>query len=272
MRRTVDCPYIGHVVKEIIRKPDRDSPMPLWAQVLEDMRGRLASGEFAHGLPAERELIEQYDISRHTLREVMRRMQADGLITRERGRGTFLRNQNIEQRTGSLYSLFRSIEDQGFEQRSKVLDLDERVDPAIAAHLGVDANTKFVYLHRLRNADNTPIATDELWIPSEIAGPLLHTDFEHTAMYAELERQCGVRPGAGWERVHPVIPTKDERALLGTSAKVPGFLIERLTTYRGAPLEWRRTVVRGDLYTFMTTWADTGEQRERPSFTSTTKQ
>jgi GntR family transcriptional regulator len=257
------------MVRRVVRKPDRDSPMPLWAQVLDDMRGRLASGEFTDGLPAERELIAQYDVSRHTMRDAMRRLHAEGLINRERGRGTFIRPQNIEQRSGALYSLFRSIEDQGFEQRSKVLELDERTDPAVAAKLGVDVDTTFVYLHRLRNADATPIATDELWIPAEYAAPLLATDFEHTAVYTELERQCGVRPGAGSERVHPVIPAKEERALLGISAKVPAFLIERRTSYRGRPLEWRRTVVRGDLYTFMSVWSDTGEQRERPSFAPT---
>ncbi len=249
-----------------IRKPNRDSPMPLWAQVLEDMHSRVAGGEFTNGFPAERELIEQYDISRHTMREVMRRLHADGLINRERGRGTFLRPRTIEQRTGSLYSLFRSIEDQGFEQRSKVIDLDERTDAVVAGHLGVDPATQFMYLHRLRNADDTPIATDELWIPAEHGAPLLSTDFEHTAVYEELERQCGIRPGAGWERVHPTIPTAGERALLGTSAKEPAFLIERYTSYRGLPLEWRRTVVRGDLYAFMTTWGDSGEPHDRPSF------
>jgi GntR family transcriptional regulator len=258
------------MVRRVVRKPDRDSLMPLWAQVLDDMRGRLASGEFTDGLPAERELIAQYDVSRHTMRDAMRRLHTEGLINRERGRGTFIRPQNIEQRSGALYSLFRSIEDQGFEQRSKVLELDERADPVVAAKLGVDVNTAFVYLHRLRNADNTPIATDELWIPAEYAAPLLATDFEHTAVYVELERQCGIRPGAGWERVHPVIPAKEERVLLGITAKVPAFLIERRTSYRGQPLEWRRTVVRGDLYTFMSVWSDTGEQRERPSFAPTT--
>lgn len=240
--------------------------MPLWAQVLDNMRRRLASGEFAKGIPPERELIEQYDVSRHTIREAMRQLDADGLINRERGRGTFIRDQSIEQRTGSLYSLFRSIEDQGFEQRSKVLELDERTDDTVAAELGLPSTTRFVYLHRLRNADATPIATDELWIPFKLGGPLLQTDFEHTAVYAELERRCGIRPGAGWERVHPSMPSKHERRLLGISTKVPAFLIERFTSYRGAPLEWRRTVVRGDLYAFKTTWTDMGEQRDRPSF------
>ncbi len=257
------------MAKPKIRLPDRQSPMPLWAQIHDDMSRRMTSGEFADGLPPERELIEQYGVSRHTMREVMRRMHTDGLIDRERGRGTFLRQQTIEQRSGSLYSLFRSIEDQGFEQRSKVLELDQRTDPSVARQLGVEPDTTFVYLHRLRNADDTPIATDELWIPAALAAPLLSTDFEHTAVYTELERQCGIHPGAGWERVHPTIPTKQERALLGTSAKMPAFLVERYTTHLGRPLEWRRTVIRGDMYTFMAAWTDNGAQRERPSFAPT---
>ncbi len=251
------------------RRPDRDDPLPLWAQVLGDVRGRLARGEFADGFPPERALIDQYAVSRHTMREAMRRLHAEGLIDRERGRGTFVRNQGIEQRTGALYSLFRSIEDQGFVQRSVVLELDERAAPDVARQLGLPGATRFVYLHRLRNADETPIATDELWMPASLAAPLLAVDFERTAVYAELEARCGIRPGAGWERVHPTLPTRMERELLGTSAKQPAFLVERFTSYDGRPLEWRRTVIRGDMYTFLATWSDTGEQRERSAFTPT---
>ena len=249
-----------------ITKPDRSSPTPLWAQVLADIRTRLDAGEFADGFPAERELVEQYGISRHTMRDAMRRLHTEGLIDRERGRGTFVRQQTIEQRTGALYSLFRSIEDQGFEQRSKVLTLDQRRDPDVAARLKAAAATPFVYLHRLRNADDTPIATDELWIPVTIAKPLLGADFEHTSVYAELEQRCGVRPGAGWERVHPILPSRAERALLDISAREPAFLVERFTSHQGRPLEWRRTIIRGDLYTFLSNWTDTGAPNDRPTF------
>ncbi len=263
-------PYIGQVATETFKKPDRSSPMPLWAQVLEDMRRRMAAGEFERGFPAERDLIEQYDISRHTMRDAMRRLHAEGLIDRERGRGTFVRKTPIEQRVGALYSLFRSIEDQGFEQRSKVLALDERQDLLVAQQLGMRSNTKFVYLHRLRYADDTPIATDEAWLPSALAGALLRADFDHTAVYDQLEIRCDIRPGAGWERLHPTIPTIDEQALLGTSPAQAAFLIERFSAFRGKPLEWRRTVIRGDMYTFSTSWGDTGEPLERPSFSATT--
>ena len=246
--------------------------MPLWAQVLDDMHARLATNEFADGFPPERELVDQYDVSRHTMREAMRRLHSEGLIDRERGRGTFVRQASIEQPAGALYGLFRSIEDQGFEQRSKVLALEQRRDADVAKRLSVASDTSFVYLHRLRNADDTPIATDELWIPAKIAKRLLAVDFEHTGVYTELEHRCGVRPGAGWERVHPVLPSRDERALLGISAREPAFLVERYTSHQGQSLEWRRTIIRGDLYTFMTTWTDQGAPNDRPSFAPTSSE
>jgi GntR family transcriptional regulator len=243
--------------------------MPLWAQVLDDMRRRLASGEFSLGFPPERELVEQYDVSRHTMREAMRRLHNEGLIDRERGRGTFVREQPLEQRTGALYSLFKSIEDQGFVQRSVVLALEHRRDPEIASQLELPANTWFVHLHRVRKAADTPIAIDELWLPANLAKPLLEVDFEHTGVYKELDERCGIRPGAGWERLHPVMPNKDERALLDLPPKEPAFLIERFTSVGGRPLEWRRSVVRGDLYSFVTTWTETGAQEDPPTFALT---
>lgn len=230
--------------------------MPLWAQITSDLRDRLAQGEFTDGFPPERELIEQYEVSRHTMREAMRRLHSEGLIERERGRGTFLRPKAIQQEAGNLYSLFRSIEDQGFEQRSQVLQFEERQAPEIAEELSLPAATTFVYLQRLRNADSTPIATDEIWLPSSIAAPLLGVDFSRTAVYAELDRLCGVRPGSGWERIKPILASTEERRLLQLNKMEPAFLVERMTRFNLKPLEWRRTVIRGDMYSFLTVWGE----------------
>jgi GntR family transcriptional regulator len=247
-------------------KPDRSSPLPLWAQVIADVRRRLTNGEFTDGFPPERELIAQYEVSRHTMRDAMRRLHDEGLIDRERGRGTFLRATSIEQQAGSLYSLFQTVEDQGFDQRSEVLTLDERTSPEIADRLKLTTGTKFVYLQRLRNANSTPIATDEVWIPAAIGRPLLKANFEHTALYTELERLCRVRPEEGWERIHPVLPNEHERRLLARPRNEPAFLVERFTKHGAKPLEWRRTVIRGDHYTFVTKWG-TDRSQQRASFT-----
>jgi GntR family transcriptional regulator len=51
-----------------------ESAPPLWAAVLDDLRTRLARGEFAERFPTDRELTAHYGISRHTAREAVRRL------------------------------------------------------------------------------------------------------------------------------------------------------------------------------------------------------
>ncbi|MEZ5258007.1 MAG: GntR family transcriptional regulator [Ilumatobacteraceae bacterium] len=141
------------------RRPDRNSPLPLWAQVLDDLRRRLAAGEFADGFPADRELTDEYGVSRHTARDAVRRLQEAGLLQRERGRGTFLRPDAIEQGTGVLYSLFQSVEDAGYEQRSDVRALEVTHDAQAALRLDLPDDAELIRLEQARFIDRDPVAT-----------------------------------------------------------------------------------------------------------------
>lgn len=239
---------------------DRRNPLPLWAQVLVDLRRRLAAGEFADAFPTDDELTRHYGVSRHTARDAVRRLTAEGVLTRERGRGTFVTAPTIEQPTGALYSLFRSIEDTGARQRSEVLDLGVRRDADVAARLDLPARAALVRLERLRSAiaaggARHVFAHDVAWLPAEVARPLLHADFSHTGLYDELHRRCGVRPTAATEWIGADVASADDRARLGIGAKQAVFRIERLSHLRDRPLEWRTTTVRGDRFRFVTTWS-----------------
>lgn len=233
---------------------DRQNPLPLWAQLLEDLRHRLQAGEFTNRFPTDSELVAAYGVSRQTVRDAVRRLQSEGLLDRERGRGTFVRKAAVEQPMGALYSLFRSIEDQGFEQRSVVRKLEECTDPDAAAMLEQPDGAPLVYLERLRLVNGTPFALDGSWLPAALARPLLEVDFTHTALYMQLAERCGLHPTKGWERVTPAIPTAVERRGLEIGAKAAVFAIERFTLAGERPLEWRHSIVRGDLYAFVARW------------------
>ncbi len=236
--------------------PDRASPRPLWAQVLADLRLRLAAGEFEGHFPGDIQLTEQYGVSRHTVREAVRRLQLEGVVERGRGRGTFVREPHVEQSLGTLYSLFRSVEAQGFVQRSVVRRLEERRDAEAAKVLGCSPHEPLVYLERLRLADEQPIVLDCSWMPARVAHPLMEVDFAHTALYRELQMRCGVRINSGWERLHPVLPTPEQRQLLGLASRIPALGIERLSSSDSSPVEWRHGVVRTDRFSFVARWSD----------------
>lgn len=231
--------------------------MPLWAQVLADLRDRLDRGDFSGHFPTDAELIDHYGVSRHTVREAVRRLQDEGVVSRERGRGTFVTAPAVERSWGSgvVYSLFRSVEAQGYEQRSQVLDLAEVRDDPVGDRLAVPGGGPLVRLERLRLVDGQPLAHDVVWLPAPVARPLLDVDFTHTALYDELAARCGVRPTSGRERVQAVVPDRRRRELLGLGSRQAAFALERLSYADGKPLEWRETLVRGDRYSFVATWS-----------------
>jgi GntR family transcriptional regulator len=237
------------------RSLDRDHPLPLWAQLQADVLRRLRAGAFDDRFPGEQELVADYGVSRHTVREALRRLRADGILESGRGRGTRLRRPGIEQPLGALYSLFRSVEAQGVEQRSIVRVLDVRVDADLAARLQRPADTELVHLERLRLAGGEPLALDQAWLPRAVAGPLLDADFTHAGLYDELARLTGTRLTGGSETIRAVVPPAAVRRLLGMPAGMAAFEIHRLGCLRDQPVEWRETVVRGDRFTVTAHWS-----------------
>ncbi|MCZ0971771.1 GntR family transcriptional regulator [Streptomyces albulus] len=83
------------------RPLDRGSPLPLWAQLRDDLRRRVEAGAFAEEFPAEHRLTGEYEVSRHTVREALRKLRADGLVIAERGRASRLDARRIHQPLGS---------------------------------------------------------------------------------------------------------------------------------------------------------------------------
>ncbi|MGW4488342.1 GntR family transcriptional regulator [Amycolatopsis sp. NPDC004368] len=231
------------------RTLSRSGNEPLWRQLQRELLARLDSGDFDEQFPGELALAEEYGVSRHTVRQALRQLRADGVIVAERGRQPRVAPPaEIAQPLGALYSLFTSVEAAGLAQHSIVRAFDVRADALVAERLDLEASTPLVYLERLRLAGDEPLALDRVWLPADLAEPLLKADFTHTSLYNELARRTGIRLDRGREEVHAVIPTAAERTQLACAHDVAAFAINRLSHAKGRPVEWRHTLVRGDRY------------------------
>ena len=140
---------------------DRQSPLPLWAQLHADLQRRLRTGAFTDAFPGELTLVAEYRVSRQTVRAAVRELRAEGVVVAERGRRPRLAEPTgITQPLGALYSLFASVEAAGLRQTSIVRARDVRADGVIADRLGLEASTPLFRLERLRLADGEPLALD----------------------------------------------------------------------------------------------------------------
>lgn len=230
---------------------DRESAMPLWEQLRDDLTNRLRRGEFSEAFPGETTLVSDYAVSRHTVREALRGLRQEGLIDSGRGRPTRATVPEINAQ-GTLYSLFSSVGATGQSQRSVVRVLDVRTDDTVTTRLELDDSTPLVYLERLRLAGDAPLAMDRVWLPASIATPLLDADFTSTSLYQQLADRCGIQLTGGREHVRAIVPSRWERVQLSIPDNVAALSIERVGELRGRPVEWRQTVVRGDRFTLTT--------------------
>src|SRR4051794_18785309 len=100
---------------------DRGGPIPLWKQLQHVLLSRMEAGEFTERFPGELALVEDYGVSRHTVRQALSGLRADGVVVAERGRRPRVASPpEIQQPLGALYSLFASVEAAGLAQRSVV--------------------------------------------------------------------------------------------------------------------------------------------------------
>ena len=237
-----------------ITKLSRVSGVPLWQQLESDLRDRLQRGEFVDRFPSDRELMEVYDVSRHTARHAVSSLGRDGIVQRSRGIGTSINARRITQSLGHLYSLFQVVESAGVEQTSQGLSIGSTAAAGPARHLGLDDHTLLFHLARLRLADGRPIAVDYVWLPGEYTADLERADFSHTSLYDEMERSALGRPTAGSERISVAVPTEDVQRFLQIDSQTGVFELLREGERSGKIIEYRQTFIRGDDFSLVTDW------------------
>lgn len=244
---------------------DRTSPMPLWAQLLEDVRRRLGEGEFDTSFPSELALVTQYGASRNTVREALRHLRTEGTVVAARGRRPQL-NRAIRQPLGAFYSLYESIEAAGLAEHSIVRAVGARKSAAVSRRLGLPPATPLVCVDRIRVAGDEPLALDTVYLPEEQARPLLGADLSSGSLYQHLAERAGVRLTGADETLTATVATARQARDLGVPPGSALLEIERLGQAGERVIEWRRTLIRADRFVLMTRFSL--EQTNEPPYSA----
>ncbi len=198
-------------------------------------------------LPSEKELSEQWQASRSTVRKAMDQLSDRGRIFRVPGKGSFVSFPKISHDTSQILSFTEKMKAQGLDVTTKLIT-KEIVVPTeeIAAALKLAMSDRVLKIQRLRIVQGEPLALQTAFMPSNICENLMQEDFESTSLNLILER-CNVRLSRNdiWIEVPMISPW--ERQLLG-NPPVPTFLAVVGLTFdqHDDPVRFSRGVFRGD--------------------------
>jgi GntR family transcriptional repressor for pyruvate dehydrogenase complex len=113
----------------------------LYEQIVAQIEERILNGELHPGdrLPAERELAEQFGVSRTAIREAMKALMQSGLVVIQPGRGTFVSDSTSRVVRNSIDMLVRVGNETGIKD---LIEVREILEPEIAALAAVRASSE----------------------------------------------------------------------------------------------------------------------------------
>jgi Transcriptional regulators len=230
---------------------DKKSPIPVYYQLKNIILKKIQSGEYAEGslIPSERDLGESLDISRMTVRQALNQLVAEGILYREKGRGTFVSRSKIEQR--NIMSFSDTVAMKGLVPTTRVLYFSKiNIDEDIAAILGIKANEKVYVIKRLRLASGVPVGIEEDFIPEKYCSNLEEFDLT-LSLYKLFKDEYSYTINYIDNVIESSKPTKEEREQFGISGNVPVLRITGVNyTETDIRLFYERSVYRSDEYKY----------------------
>jgi GntR family transcriptional regulator len=232
-------------------KIDFDSHLPYYIQLIDILREKVQSGQWNPGLqiPGEQELCELYGVSRTVVRQALRELELDGMITRRKGKGTFIAPPKIgEGLVQKLTGFYQDMVERGLRPMTRVLH--QNVVPAtdkVARFLTVPVGEQVVDLLRVRSLNDEPIQLTTSYIPLSICPALATVDLTNRSLYEFMETQCGVFIAKGKRYVEAVLANEAEAAILGIERGAPLLMLDSISySENGQVVEYYHALHRGD--------------------------
>lgn len=234
---------------------DSDAPIPLYYRIKSRLQEAIENGQLAPGdrVPSERELTEQYGVSRMTARQAVTELKAQGYIVRVQGKGTFVAAPKLDQPLVGLTSFSEDMRRRGLEPGAQVLRAEEVPSGSrVSQVLGRSEGTLVFRLERLRLADGQPMALEISCIPSDLCPGLLTKPLDRS-LYDMLRDHYGVKLVKATQRLEAVAANRHEAHLLRVREGTPLLMLERVSRdAENVPVEYVRSLYRGDRYRFLT--------------------
>ena len=223
---------------------------PLYQRLQRALRGAIEDQTLKaqDALPPERDLAQDFAVSRITVRKALDGLVGEGLLTRRQGAGTFVAGR-VEKQFSKLTSFSEDMAARGRTAHSKWLHkLEASVSPDESLTLGISPGSRVYRFGRIRFADELAMALEYSTIPGF---GLPNADAVDASLYAALEA-AGNRPVRALQRLRAVLFDAAQAKLLGVAAGDPGLFIERRGYLEdGRAIEVTHSWYRGDAYDFV---------------------
>lgn len=234
-----------------LRPVDRNGSIPYYIQVRDALRDLIDQQQLRPGdrIPSEAQLCDMLAVSRTVIRQALDALAHDGLLVKEKGRGTFVNRKKIsESLVQKLTGFYQDMVDRGHSPVTKVLKQEvTSASPEVASRLQIEPKMPVIEIERLRAVDDEPIVLVTTYLPYDKCPNLLYSDLTHQSLYALLEQEFDLVIARGHRSIEAVSANEYTAGLLQIDVGAPLVMLDSVSFLAdGTPIEYYHALHRGD--------------------------
>ena len=229
---------------------------PLYDQLVDLLKGKIENElEPDSMLPSERELVEQYGVSRTTVRQALQELEHMNYIYRRHGKGTFVSDlRNHATNLSGAYSFTDQMKSLGKNPETKIL-LYRVVEAKkyFADKLNVALGDKLIKIKRLRLADGVPMMLERTYLPLKLFLSLTEEHLAEKPLYDIFSEDYGQVVKMAEEKFYAGVARINDSEYLDIHEGTAVLNLVR-TTYnaKNEIIEYTLSVARGDQFKYKT--------------------
>lgn len=144
---------------------------PVYVSIHDVIKQQIKAGAWAIGsrLPSERDLADEFGVSRMTLRHAITLLVDEGVLERRVGSGTYVASRRVQEKMRGTTSFTEIVTSQGKKASSRLISYQRRpVSETEMYQLALAAEAHVVRMERVRYADNLPVVYEVASIPEDL--------------------------------------------------------------------------------------------------------
>jgi len=229
---------------------ERESAVPLYAQLERILHARITGGEWAPGqrIPSENELNRMFGLSRMTVRGVLTKLVGDGLLVRVPGKGTYVATPKISAISPAYRGVREQLEALGYETSTRLVSLTlEPPSQGVRERLALGDGDETYLVVRVRSVQGEPISLHRSYVPARLAPGLDQHDVVGGQLCVVLEEQYGLPMRRVHEELEAVAVSAVDAKHLGMRRGEPALQLQDvISDALSRPFEYSSIVFRGD--------------------------
>ncbi len=236
----------------IAEKPFSNEFVPYYYQIANLLRAKIESGELFAGmkLPKELDLSKHFGVSRVTLRQALAILQKEGLLTRERRKGTFVNHGGVKSKMIQLTGVVWE-EDVGGADMQVILTEEVDASARLQEFFRLGNGEKLTMFERLRMAEKAPLCYVMNYLPRKLANDVLPEDIRKRSMLHILKSRLKIPLGKIQQTFEARTADSDVADHLSIGVLAPVLYVETFVYSKGGePVEFSQIYYRGDQHRY----------------------